>query len=814
MVPRQTAIDEEHEIDFVDRKSHLAELSHYKNSIESGEGKTVLLKGETGVGKTRLAEEFLKECENQGFQVLRSRCLYYETSEPYLPYYEALEEHLEEDSGEEFGPAFIQPSSSGSKSTGSAPMSMMGGAQNLQEESDTSLASQQEMMFNRVSDLLKELSEEKPVVFFMDDLQWIDKSSAQLMHHLARDITDNSILLLGAYRQEELRYVEEELPLKETLNRLKDEDLVNIIEISRFNQPTTSKLVKKYLDREDLPDDFTWTIYRESEGNPFYVIEMLDSMKQEDVISPDSYTWDPEEELSNISIPSTIKDITSRRIERLNKEEKKILMFASLIGSEFNFQLLEKVIDMDVIELLDIIDNLVEKGLIEEDQGEDELYRFHHLQTRTTLYEEMGSSRKRVSHKMMGEALEEFYSDNLEEHYYELSNHFYEGKQYEKAYEYSKKSAERSLRSLDITRAKEYYEKTLESLQKASDIENEIEKEMDILVRLGQLNYDMSDWYSAKEIYQELIEKAEEAEDQKMKSLGLRRLGHAYKNIEKYEEAKEYCQQALDLSEEIDELEGISEAHRGLGYVHWREGHLEVAEKHYEKAIKNSKRSGNNKELALNYIDFGNVHAQRGNHDRAMQYYEKSLPILNSRDIFAQLSRAYNNLGDQYMKREKYDQAIEYFDKCIENAERIGNDLYMGWASFNAAEALVKKGDPEEALKYIEGIDDVMESLGERIGLASVRRVEGMIKKEVDGDLDGAIKLYKEAQEILEDFDVPFNKGEDMMELGIAYKEKGEYEKARENFEEAKKLFKKVGQGAKFLEKVEREIEELDEIES
>ncbi len=811
MVSPQVAAEEEHKTDFVDRKSHLAELSHYKNAVDSGEGKTVFIKGETGVGKTRLAEEFLKECENQGFNVLKSRCLYYETSEPYLPYYEALEDHLEEDRSEDFGPAFIQPGSS--TSSESAPMSLMGGSQGLEDESETSISNQREMMFNRVADLLEELSEDRPLIFFMDDLQWIDKSSAQLMHHLARNISENSILLLGAFREEELRYVEEELPMKQTLDRMKEEDLANIIEVSRLDQPATGKLVKNYLDREDLPDDFTWAVYRESEGNPFYVVEMLDSMREEGVIRPDSYTWDPEEELSNISIPSTIKDITSRRVERLDKDEKKVLNFASLIGAEFNFQILEEVIDMDVIELLDIIDDLEEQGMIEEVEDKDEeLYQFHHLQTRTTLYEDMGSSRKRVSHKMIGEALEDFYSENIEDHYYELSTHFYEGKQFEKAYEYSRKSAERSLKSLDITRAIEYYEKALESLRKGSGIEKQTEKEMEILKRLGHLNYDMGEWRSAEEIYQDLIDKAEDSENEEMKALGQRRLGHVYKNMEMFGEAKSYCEKSLELCEKLGDKKGISECHRGLGYVYWRRGYFDQAEKHYEKAIRNSKKSGDNKELALNYIDLGSVYAQRGNHDRAMQYYKKSVPILNSRDIYDQLARAYNNIGDQYMKKDEYDRAVEYFDKCIENAERIGNDRYKGWGSFNAAEALTKNGEAEKASEYLEGIEEIMKDLGEKLGLAGVKRVKGMIKRKVDKDLEGAIDLLTDSKEIMEDFNVPFNKGEDMYELGLAYKEKGDIEKAEKSFKNAKRSFEEVDQSGEFVDEVEKNLEELEEI--
>ena len=807
MNPRLNSRGTESEATFVNREEELDELDHFKNKVASGEGRFVLLGGETGVGKTRLAEKFLKRCEEEGFNVFKSRCLYYESTEPYLPFYEALEEHFEEREEEGFGPGFVTPSFSTSSET--APMSMIGRTDKSNDQNkDISFTDQQEMMFNRVSDLLIDLSKRTPIVFFMDDLQWIDKSSAQLMHHLARKIYDNSILFLGAYRQDELMYVEEELPMRETLSRLKEEETVRLMEVSRLDQPSVSEIVRSYINRGDLPEDFVWTIYRETEGNPFYIVEILDSMMQEGVIEPDSYDWDPEVELSNISVPSSIKDTTNRKIERLGRDEKKVLYFAALLGNEFNFEILEEVTNMDVISLLDIIDELMDQGIIEEVGGTDEeIYRFDHLQTRTALREDMAKSRKRVSHQRIGNAIEKFYEDEIEDHYYELSMHFYEGKEYEKAYEYSRKSGEKSIQSLDIPKALEHFEKALDSIRKSRAIEKREEKEMDLLKKIGELHFDLSEWTPAKNIFEELKTKAEEADDERMKALVLRRLGHVHRHMEIYDEAEEYFRKSLEISEQIDE--GVSECHRGLGYIRWREGHLDEAQKHYEKAIQKAKEEGNNKELALNYIDIGSVFAYRGEHGKAMQHYKKALPILEEKEIYDKLAKVHNNMGDQLLKKGEYEEAIEEFEKCIEYAERIGNQHLIGWGSFNAAEAFARKGLTEQASKHLKVAEDKIEKLGEKIGLAGVKRVNSMIKRK-DGELNDAIRLLEEAEEVMKDLNVPFTKASDRFELGKAYKEKGEYEKAREILSKAKKKYEEAGAAEKYIEEVEKVMDELE----
>lgn len=805
--------EKDHSNELIGRDDILTELDHYKDIAASGESMCVFLKGETGVGKTRVAEEFLEGCDDDGFEVLRGRCLYYESTDPYLTFYEALDEYLEGEEKEtevqELGPGFIgQPIEA--DSTDTTTMSFIMGEQEDQEiDEETSFTDRQDLMFTRITELFKDISEEHPVVFFIDDLQWIDDSSAQLLHHLARNLTEDKVMILGAYRPEELLHEEERLPLEDTLSRMKEERIVEIVEIPRLDQPSVSEMVKNHLQRQDLPEEFIWTLYRESEGNPFYVKEILDSMMKEGVIDPHSFTWDPHEELSNITIPSSIKDITTRKIDDLDRDEKKVLMFASLIGTEFDFRILEEVMDIDVIELLDIIDSLKEQGIIDEvEDVDEEIYRFHHMQTRTILYEEMSRSRKRVSHRRIGEILEDFYEDELEEHYFELSQHFYEAREYEKAYRYSKKAGEKALQSLDIYRGRDYFEKALESLRRAKGIEDSSEKEIELMKMLGSIYSDIPEWDTAREIYEEVLKNARNIDDKYEEGRGLMRLGHVYKYMGEYDKAEEYLNEGLDICEELDDLSGIAQCNRGLGYVKWREGLFKKAERHYQEAIEKAKKADDDKELALNYLNLANVYAQRGEHEKGIQFYQKSLPPLEARNIYRELARAHNNLGDQYMKKEEWDKAIEYFDRCIEYAEKIDNKSYYGWGSFNAAEAYSKKGETEKGWEYIEGIEELMDEIDDHIGLAAVHHKKGLLH-EVDGELDEAIERYKKALETMEPYDVPFNTAEYRLDLGLAYRDKGEVEKARELIEKAYKTITELGATEKFEKKARDALDSL-----
>ncbi len=798
--------------DFVDRKDILKELEHHMSKVLDENGRFILLKGEAGVGKTRIAEEFIKKLKKEGFEILKGRCLYYESTDPYLSFFEALGDYLtEEDENEESVSSMITGAASSSGSQSRTPLSLIG--TNEQEEQpisqNVSLSDRREMMFNRITDIIMNLSKENPVLLFMDDLQWIDESSSQLLHHLSRHISDDRVMILGAYRPEELKYKNEELPLETTLNRMKEERLVTTINIPRLDYHSITKMIKNQTQREDFPESFIWTLYRESEGNPYYVVEILNSMVNEGVINPYSYTWNPEEELSNISIPSSIKDITERKIEKLDKNERKVLMYASLLGTEFNFEILERIMNMDVIELLDIIDSLVDQGIINEvPDSDEELYKFNHLQTRTTIYENMGRSRKRVSHRQVSKVIEEIYSNELEDHYYELSRHFFEGKLYDKAYEYSKKAGEKALKSLDIPTALDHFEKSLKSLKKANNIDNKKEKKVYLLKMLGEYNEYASKLNQSLNYWRSLKKLSESEDDDQLKTEALSQIGHIFKEKEEYEKARENYNESLNISEELDYTEGVARANMGLGYINWREGDLDKAIENYETAIEKSQEIDNEYIHSKSNVEIGNVYAHKGENDTAIDYYKEGLSYFENTESHNELANIYNNIGDQYMKKGELDTAIDYFKKEIESAKLVGNKRWVGWGSFNMSEALVKADEIEKAKHHIKRAEDIMKSLDEMIGIAAVYHVEGLIKRE-EGKFEDAIDLIEEGLEINEELDVPFNIAEFKYDLGLIYKEMEDNEKAKEYLEESREIFTDLG-AEHFLKWIDSELEELE----
>ncbi len=801
---------------FVDREDILENLKTHLERVRNSDGNLVLLKGEAGVGKSAIAEEFADRCKDDSLKVLTGRCLYYESTDPYIPFLEALKDYLDSDESESTYSGSRQYSSIGARSIKSP--STLGGSMGLigvksypeeeEEQPDISLTDKREIMFDKVTNLIIKLSKRQPVLLFLDDMQWIDEASAQLLHHVARHISNNRVMILGAYRPEELISEGDQMPLDKVLNRMREEKLLSEIEVPRMKFPSTSKMIKNLLKRDDLPSSFLLMVFRETEGNPYYVVEILNSMVDEGIIDPYSYDWNPERDLTDIIIPSSIKDITSRRLSKLTSNEKKVLMYASVIGTEFNFEVLEEAMHMDVIELLDIIDDLISRGLIKEKkEAEQELYRFNHVQLKISIYDDMGRSRKRVLHKHVGDAIVDIYKNKLEKHYYNLSSHFYIGKDYPKAYEYSMKAGEKALQSFAIETAIEHYEIALKSITKARNIERREIKRLDLYNTLGELYYDITDYDKAEEMFREKLGLARDIGDRENEAFALLQVGHIMKDTQMYEEAESHYDEALEIFKEIDAPKGIADANRGLGYIHWRNGEFKDSIDHYEEGIEKANESDSQKILALIYLEMGLVYAHKGDNDTAIEYFKQSVEPLENKGAYRDLSRAYNNIGDQYMKKEEWETAIEYFDKSVEYANKIGNKTFIGWCYFNRAEAMAKSGDPGSAELYVDRAEDVLENLNDKVGLCSIYRVRGIIKG-LQEDYDASLGLLFKSLNKLEEMGIPYLIGEDNFEIGVVYERTGDKEKAKKHYEKAESIFEELG-AELFLKKVRNQLDDL-----
>lgn len=823
---------------FVDREEELEDIKQHLEESIKGSGRTLFIVGEAGIGKSRLIAEIGVYAASRNVMALRGRCLYEENMEPYLPFIDAFGKYIsgrrrdtEWEEGKEvqtpddyfsMGLVGIAGGTASSQdlmeqpyetTEGLVPMGLLPLGEEDAELSSKirkiNLQQERTRLFEALSQLVVDISERQPLLLVLEDLQWADDGSLKLLHYLARNIQNSRVMICGAYRPEDIESSKgESHPLSKTLRRMRPEKLFYEIMLDRFDEGSTALMIESMLKKQDIPEAFTRKLYEESEGNPFFIEEVVRSLVNEGLIDVKDYSWKLKFDPSRIHIPGTIRDVIGRRIDRLDGGTKAVLGYASVIGNRFTFEALHSISDVSEEELIDSIDALIAANIIHEDPtSREERYRFDHTQIREVIYNGMSRSRRRLMHKKIGYIIENINKNRLDEVVYNLAHHFYEGKDTEKTLTYAIKAGEKATKAFAPEDALSYYSMALEALERLEETKENKEKRIDLLKKLGEISFNLSEWGLALEFYKRAVNLCDEIEDDANRAESLRKTGYVLNRMGNWKLAYQNFEQSLDISKKLGDKFGMADAHRGLGYIHWRSGEYEDAIAHYNKCIQLSMEISDMHTIALAFIELGNVHIETGDIDKAIEYYNRSLKELEPIGDYSEMARAYNNLGDSYLKRGNHDKAIEYFKKCEEMGKRIGRKDIVGWSLFNSGEAYALKGDADKALGCAEKSLDILTIVGDKLGLQACNKIFG-IAYGLKAEWGKAIEHFNTCVEMGKETNVPYVQGEVHYYFGKMLKDKGDKKKAKEQLNKALEIFKSL-ETEEFVSRVKKEMEGL-----
>ncbi len=379
---------------------------------------------------------------------------------------------------------------------------------------DFDYVAEKDKMFEAILQLLKNISSKRTLVLILDDLHWADYSSIQLIQYLFQNIINDRILIIGAYRPEEIsegnNYIHH---LIENINRLKLNDRFLKLEMHRLSQPETI-LVAKEIVSEDVPANFLTMIYDKTEGNPLYIEEIIKSLLVTHSINLDSKEWFKNFDSSKLDIPDSISEVIRMRIDRVTKGNDlmdQILKHVSIIGSTFNFDVLLESMKLDEELLLDNIEQLMKANIIHE--IDDDRYKFDHTLIREVIYNTLGSRRKRILHAKVGYSIEKLYKNNLEVHYAELALHFSNGGIIEKAVFYSIKEGEYSKEICAYDEALFHYRSALEMLKTKNEQHADLDLLINLYLNLGDLSLVLGAWAEAKKYFENALKLSKESGD-------------------------------------------------------------------------------------------------------------------------------------------------------------------------------------------------------------------------------------------------------------------------------------------------------------
>lgn len=503
----------------VGRDVEFDKLKEFLHATTKGKGNTVFVAGEAGIGKTRLVKELEAYAGSLNVRVLEGHCLYASPT-PFLPFRDALRGIFQVSKNDalplrerkitkvikESAPEFVQAIPIVGNLIAGAAVAYRTYKDEKVEVKRTELGGlfERDEGLETISDLLVAISEKQPLLLFIDDLHWADTPSLSLLHYLARHVTNSKILIVGTYRPEEATKTHEGTvhPLLDTLQRMSRENLFQKIELQRLSQANYSDFISSMLNVK--LDDLARLVYEETEGNPFFAIETIRWLMQQDVLTKGDDGWKLEN-VEKIEIPPRVYDVVVRRINALKDEEREILDCASVIGEEFSSSLVERISGLTRVELLKNLSAIERKyHLVHSFEGG---CRFDHSKIRETLYEEIPSDLRKEYHSMTARGIEETNKDNLDDVVNELAYHYYRSGNAEKGIRYLLRAGEDSREKWAVFEAVEFFSQALEMM---GNDERWSEDRTRALEALGDVHAFAAEHETANECYEKGISNAKD----------------------------------------------------------------------------------------------------------------------------------------------------------------------------------------------------------------------------------------------------------------------------------------------------------------
>ncbi|MGD8814698.1 MAG: DUF2791 family P-loop domain-containing protein, partial [Anaerolineales bacterium] len=517
---------------FVGRKLELDRLHGYLDAVMEGRGALAMVAGEAGSGKTMLLQEFIRQAQSRHSELVSSSGYsnaFTGIGDPYLPFREILyqlsgdiQTHWKAGSfsrqyalnlwkaiplccksllkhGPDLvdtilpGQTLLEHAESYAKAQPTWYRELQAFVTHRKQHPGSGV--QQANLLSQFSAVLQNIAREVPLLLFVDDLQWADTGTIAMFFHLAKQIPGSRIMLVGAYRSEEVGLSEEgeRHPLAPVLHELK-RDYGDVF--LHLDESSGKAFVQEMVASEphDLEESFQEQLYHLTGGNALFTVEILQSLAETGTLTRDGSGFRVlSSDFHLESLPPRIEGILAERIGRMPQDLQRILQLASIEGEIFTAEIIAALEELPIEQVVSLLSDQLDKQhrLVRaqqirwQDDRSISTYRFRHFLFQKFLYDQLDEISRARFHNRVGSLMETMYEEDIEPHAVHLARHFHEANQTEKAVKYYSMAGRRAVRMSAYPEAISQFEAAINQLLTLPETLTRNEQEVNLQLQLG-----------------------------------------------------------------------------------------------------------------------------------------------------------------------------------------------------------------------------------------------------------------------------------------------------------------------------------------
>jgi class 3 adenylate cyclase/tetratricopeptide (TPR) repeat protein len=825
---------------FIGRERELELLLDGFERAKAGKGQAFSIVSEAGVGKSRLLYEFRKAITNEKITFLEGRCFSYSRGVAYHPFIEILKSNfnIQEGEGDEAIRDKVKRGLEIMKVDEASTLPYFLELLSVKESGIDQIPMSPEARKDRIIEALKrgslKGSEVRPLVMAFEDLQWVDKSSEDVVKNLLESIPGARVLLVFTYRPE-------------FVHTWGGRSYHNQLTLHRLSNRESLEMVTYILGTEEIEKRLEELILEKTEGVPFFIEEFIKSLRDLKIIERRDNAYRLAKDIQQLTIPSTVQDVIMARVDSLPERAKEVLQAGSVIEREFGYELIKRIVGLPEQELLSHLSVLKDSELLYE-RGiyPQSTYIFKHTLTREVVYDSIMAKRKKKLHEEIGNTIEELYKDNLSDQYEVLAEHYFLSENYLKSAEYSRLASRKAEKTASLNDAIVFAKKRIastEQLLRTEDVEKQIIDSRAVLgLYMIQLNYHVE----AKEAIEPITDLAIKHNYKKRLSQIYTILGAYHWAVEEnYPETVKALEKALIISEEVKDIVSLVLASFWFGFALGLNCEFERSASYFQRAVDINVAAKNLWGISVNKSMLATCsYWYNGKIDLQFRTTNESLRIAEeSGDIYSKVI-SYVNHGVSCLGKGLLEEAEKHLLKGIEFCERINLNSWNATAQSYLGETYFEMGDFSKSKDHYEKSSWVLENIRispswvnlAKVGLArskvmnkekdvsleslythsrnnKIKVWEGWVQRYIgeillnidDQHLSEAEHWVQKAIEADQRNRTMFSLGKDYALYADLFKRKGDRPKVQENLGKAIEIFKECGADG-WAEKAEKEL--------